>query len=272
MSDPPAIFPGMLELVRVRAFAIIEELEVHFAPGFNVLTGETGAGKSILVEALHLVLGGRAQADSVRTGAEEAEVQALFRPRDPAACDARLQSLGLPSAGSELVVRRTVQREGRSRAFVNGALATAGQLQQATRGLLDISGQHEHVGLLDAALHLDLLDAHAALGPLRGEYAAAFAALAEAERGRAQLDSDESARVEKADWLRYQLDELVKADPQPGEDEKLAQERRVLAAAEKLRAGALEAEALLAESGAARAAKRLEEMALIDPALQKLAP
>ena len=261
----------MLELLRVRAFAIIEELEVHFAPGFNALTGETGAGKTILVDALHLVLGGRALTDSVRTGAEEAEVQALFRPRDLAACDARLQALGLPAAGAELVVRRTVQREGRSRAWVNGALATAAQLQQATRGLLDISGQHEHVGLLDAVLHLDLLDAHAQLAALRAEYAAAFSALADAERARAQLDSDETARAEKADWLRYQLDELVKADPRPGEDELLAQERRVLAAAEKLRAGAQEAEALLAETGVARAAKRLEEMASIDPALQKLA-
>ena len=261
----------MLELLRVKAFAIIDELEVHFASGFNVLTGETGAGKSILVDALHLVLGGRAQADSVRTGAEEAEVQALFRPRDPAACDARLLTLGLPAAGGELVVRRTVQREGRSRAFVNGALATAAQLQQATRGLLDISGQHEHVGLLDAALHLDLLDAHAALGALRADYAAAFAALSEAERVRAQLDSDEEQRAQRADWLKFQLDELVKADPRPGEDEQLAQERRVLAAAEKLRAGAEETEGLLADAGAARAAKKLEEMAAIDPALGKLA-
>jgi DNA repair protein RecN (Recombination protein N) len=261
----------MLELLRVKAFAIIDELEVHFAPGFNVLTGETGAGKSILVDALHLVLGGRAQADSVRTGAEEAEVQALFRPRDPTECDARLAALGLPAAGGELVVRRTVQREGRSRAWVNGALATAAQLQQATRGLLDISGQHEHVGLLDAALHLDLLDAHAALGALRGEYAAAFSALFEAERARAQLDSDESQRAQRADWLKFQLDELVKADPQPGEDEKLLQQRRVLAAAEKLRAGAEEAEAVLSESGAARAAKKIEELAGIDPALARLA-
>lgn len=268
----------MLELLRVRAFAIIDELEVNFASGFNVLTGETGAGKSILVSALHLLLGGRAQADSVRTGAEEAEVQALFRPRDPSACDARLLALGLPGAGAELVVRRTVQREspggeaarGRSRAWVNGALATAAQLQQATRGLLDISGQHEHVGLLDAGLHLDLLDAHAGIVELREQYAAAFGALAEAERARAQLDSDESLRAQRADWLKFQLDELGKADPQPGEDEKLAQERRVLAAAEKLRAGAHESEALLSELGAAKAARRLEEMALIDPALQKL--
>jgi DNA repair protein RecN (Recombination protein N) len=271
MSDPSAILPRMLELLRVRAFAIIEELEVHFAPGFNVLTGETGAGKSILVEALHLVLGGRAQADSVRTGAEEAEVQALFRPRHPAECDARLQALGLPAAGGELVVRRTVQREGRSRAWVNGALATAAQLQAATRGLLDISGQHEHVGLLDAALHLDLLDAHAQLGELRGRFAEAFAALAEAEKGRAQLDSDESQRAQRADWLRFQLDELTKAMPEPGEDDRLAQERRVLAAAEKLRAGAQEAEAVLAEARPGRAAKKLEEMAAIDPALTALA-
>src|SRR5438105_13192431 len=137
----------MLELLRVRAFAIIEELEVHFGPGFNVLTGETGAGKSILVDALHLVLGGRAQADSVRTGAEEAEVEALFRPRDAAAFEARLEQQGLPRAGAELLVRRVVLVEGRSRAYVNGALATAAQLQQLTSGLLDISGQHEHVAL-----------------------------------------------------------------------------------------------------------------------------
>src|SRR5256712_10627315 len=238
MSDPSAILPGMLELVRVRAFAIIEELEVHFAPGFNVLTGETGAGKSILVEALHLVLGGRAQADSVRTGAEEAEVQALFRPRDPGECDARRQSLGLPAAGSELVVRRTLQREGRSRAWVNGALATAGQLQAATRGLLDISGQHEHVGLLDAALHLDLLDAHAQLGELKGRFGQAFASLAEAEKARAQLDSDESQRAQRADWLKFQLDELEKTAPQAGEGDPVGQGRGGPGAARKRRGGA----------------------------------
>src|SRR5438067_12941110 len=265
----------MLELLRVRAFAIIDELEAHFAPGFNVLTGETGAGKSILVDALHLVLGGRAQVEAVRTGADEAEVQALFRPRDPAATDARLSGLGLPAAGAELVVRRTVQREGRSRAWVNGALATAAQLAQATRGLLDISGQHEHVGLLDAQTHLALLDAYAGLS-LR-DYETAFLQLAEAERVRARLDSDESARSERASFLRYQLDELCKADPRAGEDEALAQERRVLAAAERLRAGADEAESLLrsgdqaAVTLAARAVRRLEELSGIDPQLAALA-
>ena len=95
----------MLELLRVRAFAIIDELEAHFAPGFNVLTGETGAGKSILVDALHLVLGGRAQAEAVRTGADEAEVQALFRPREPAATDARLSGTADDRSSSRAVAR-----------------------------------------------------------------------------------------------------------------------------------------------------------------------
>src|SRR5882672_6521767 len=205
LSDPSAILPAMLELLRVRAFAIIEELEVHFAAGFNVLTGETGAGKSILVDALHLVLGGRAQADSVRTGAEEAEVEALFRPRDPGAVAARLEKLGLPPSGAELLVRRVVQREGRSRAYVNGALATAAQLQAVTSALLDISGQHEHVGLLDAGKHLELLDAHARVGPARAAYAEAYAALDAAEKARAALDADESARAQRADFLAFQL-------------------------------------------------------------------
>src|SRR5438067_7870247 len=233
----------MLDLLTVRAFAIIDELEVRFASGLNVLTGETGAGKTILVDALHLVLGGRAQADVVRTGAEEAEVQALFRPRDPERTDLRLRALGLPACGAEMVVRRIVQREGRSRAYVNGALATASQLQQATRGILDISGQHEHVGLLDPDTHLDLLDAYAQAGPLRAVYQEAFAALSEAERQRARLDSDESARAERASFLRYQLDELSKADPRTRQDEALVLQRRRPAPAERPRARADDAEA-----------------------------
>src|SRR5258707_3004306 len=131
LSDPSAILPAMLELLRVRAFAIIEELEVHFAAGFNVLTGETGAGKSILVDALHLVLGGRAQADSVRTGAEDAEVQALFRPRDPAECDARLQALGLPAAGGEAGGRGPRDPDGRSPPPVHRPPAPPARLQHS---------------------------------------------------------------------------------------------------------------------------------------------
>src|SRR5205085_2249500 len=190
----------MLELLRVRAFAIIDELEAHFAPGFNVLTGETGAGKSILVDALHLVLGGRAQADAVRTGAEEAEVQALFRPRDPAATDARLTQLGLPAAGAELVVRRTVQREGRSRAWVNGALATAAQPAQERRVLAAAEklrgGAEEAEALLrsgDAAAVVSSSRACKRLEELAG-IDPSLASVAAAVRGAA-AELDEAART-----------------------------------------------------------------------------
>src|SRR4051812_41154792 len=136
----------MLDLLTVRAFAIIDELEVRFSAGLNVLTGETGAGKTILVDALHLVLGGRAQADVVRTGAEEAEVQALFLPRDPDRTDERLRALGLPPCGAEMVVRRIVQREGRSRAYVNGALAPPRSSNKPPRAFSTSTGNNSTSG------------------------------------------------------------------------------------------------------------------------------
>ena len=265
----------MLTALKVRALAIIDELEVAFGPGLTALTGETGAGKSILVDALHLVLGGRAAAEVVRTGAEEASVEALFAPEDPVAMDARLLALGLPAGGAELVVRRVIAREGRSRGYVNGALASAAQLARATRGLVDISGQHEHVSLLDAASHLDLLDAHAGLAALRERYAAAYATLAEAARAAAQLDTDEAERARRADYLRFCVQELDDVSPEPAEDETLAQERRVLSGAQKLRTLAEEAEALLYSGEVAAVERAGAALALVDEAAEidaQLAP
>src|SRR5512142_267649 len=131
----------MLTTLRISGFAVVDAVEVQFGPGLNVLTGETGAGKSILVNALHLVLGGRMTADVLREGADEAVVEALFElPADHPAWE----RLGLPPA-AELLVRRVVTRGGRGRAFVNGTLCTISMLESAMRGLVDISGQHEHV-------------------------------------------------------------------------------------------------------------------------------
>src|SRR5512138_1134445 len=161
----------MLTTLRISGFAIVDAIEVRFGPGLNVLTGETGAGKSILVNALHLVLGGRMSAEVLRDGAEEAVVEALFElPADHPVL-ARLAAAGLLEDGDrdakaetrELLVRRVAARGGRGRALVNGALCTVSMLEQALRGAVDISGQHEHVSLLDASTHLDLLDAHAGL-------------------------------------------------------------------------------------------------------------
>src|SRR5512139_1038447 len=164
----------MLTTLRISGFAIVDAVEVRFGPGLNVLTGETGAGKSILVNALHLVLGGRMTGDVLREGADEAVVEALFELPAAHRVFARLEAAGLrparaegsggpPAETCELLVRRVASRGGRGRAFVNGALCTVSMLEGALRGLVDVSGQHEHVSLLDPAAHTEILDAFAGL-------------------------------------------------------------------------------------------------------------
>src|SRR5215211_7632275 len=137
----------MLRFLRIRNLAVIEAVEVEFEPGFNVLTGETGAGKSILVEAVGLLLGARASADLVRTGETQATIEAIFEQ----------------APGGELIVRRELTSQGRSRSFINGALATAAALRDLSARLVELHGQHEHQALLDPFGHLPLLDEYAGL-------------------------------------------------------------------------------------------------------------
>src|SRR5512140_3233116 len=146
----------MLTTLRISGLAIVDQVEVAFGPGLNVLTGETGAGKSILLEALHLVLGGRMRADVLREGADEAVVEALFELPEGHPVAARLAALGLPvpAGGAELLVHRSAARSGRGRALVNGALCSISMLEAALRGLVDLTGQHQHVALLEEAGHL----------------------------------------------------------------------------------------------------------------------
>ncbi len=150
----------MLRFLRINRLAVIDAVEVEFGPGFNVLTGETGAGKSILVEAVGLLLGGRASGDLVRTGEETAAIEAIFE-----------------NDGEELVVRREITAQGRSRAFVNGALATAGALKELSGRLVELHGQHEHQTLLDPSTHLDLLDAFGDLDGLAAPVGVAWEAM-----------------------------------------------------------------------------------------------
>ena len=241
---------GMLTTLRISGLAIVDQAEVAFGPGLNVLTGETGAGKSILVQALHLVLGGRMAADALREGAEEAVVEALFDlpARHPVL--ERLLAAGLPVAveGGEVLVRRSAARGGRGRAFVNGALCTVGMLESCARGLVDLTGQHEHVALLDEASHVALLDAFAGVdgeGGLLTRYRAAHAVLASALRRRAELARAREERARRADWLTFQLGELDALRPAAGEDRALERERQLLASAERLRGAARGAEAAI---------------------------
>ncbi len=267
----------MLTTLRLAGFAIVDQAEVRFGPGLNVLTGETGAGKSLLVNALHLVLGGRMSADVLRDGAEEASVEALFElPADHPVLS-RLEAAGVPRPESgELLVRRAVSRSGRGRAFVNGSLVTVSMLEQALRGLVDLSGQHEHVSLLDEATHLSLLDAfggQAGEEGLAARYRAAWDGLAARAREREALLAEEGERARRVDYLAFQLRELEAAEARPGEDAELEAERRVLAASERLReAGRAAGDLAYGGEGSAserlgRAVRLLADAAETDPRL-----
>ena len=265
----------MLLALRIESFTVVEEVEVAFGPGLTVLTGETGAGKSILVDALGLLLGTRADAECVRSGAEEAVVEAVFQ-RTPGLA-LRLEALGLPDHGDEVVLRRVVGRAGRSKVHVNGALASVGVLGQLMRGELDIAGQHAHVGLFEAATHRAALDRWEGVLPALEAYRAAHAPLVALEAERQSLGGDAAAQEARAEFARFQLDELERLAPAPGEEPALEAERRRLAGVERLRAAALESEAMLGgeDAGvctvAARAARMLEEAARTDPDLGEAA-
>lgn len=233
----------MLIALKIANFAVIDEAEVEFGPGLTVMTGETGAGKSILVDALGLLLGGRAEVEVIRAGSEEAAVEGLFE-KTPALAE-RLASLGLPDQDDEVGIRRIIGRTGRGKAYVNGALVTVGVLSRLMRGLIDIAGQHEHVALFDASMHRDLLDRFGQLLPKVATYRAALGELREVDGRIAALGGDERTARERMDFLRFQLDEIEKLGPTAGEDVQLDEERRRLAGAEKLRRSANEAETLV---------------------------
>jgi DNA repair protein RecN (Recombination protein N) len=245
----------MLRLLRIRNLAVIEAVEVEFEPGFNVLTGETGAGKSIVVEAVGLLLGARASADLVRTGESQATIEALFDDVD----------------GSEILIRREVSSSGRSRSFVNGDLATAGALRDLSSRLVEIHGQHEHQTLLDPLSHLPLLDSCADLGDLAERVSASWRTMRQL---REQLDRSRMDGREKAarlELLAFQLSEIEKARPIAGEDEELAASKQVLANAERVQRLCEESYATLYDTDEAVLAglgnvwKRVGELASLDP-------
>jgi DNA repair protein RecN (Recombination protein N) len=234
----------MLTVIRVRQLAIIDTLELELGGGLNVVTGETGAGKSILIGALKLVLGGRASADLVRSGADRAEVEAMFDLTESPELRERLSEL-LGHDEEELIVRRVVPASGRSRAYVNGTLATAVQLSQLTQGLVDICSQHEHHTLVDPGSHLRYLDTFADIVALRDHVSEAWATFLSAQREMDALHERASRRAEREATLRFQLDEIDAIDPKPGEREDIEREHERLAHAENLSKLTRHAEAVL---------------------------
>jgi DNA repair protein RecN (Recombination protein N) len=207
----------MLRFLRIQHLAVIDSVEVEFDPGFNVLTGETGAGKSILVGAVGLLLGGRASGDLVRTGEENATVEAIFE-----------------SAGEEILIRRDITAQGRSRAFINGTLATAGALKELSARLIELHGQHEHQTLLDPSTHLPVLDLFGELDPLVARTSAAFEVMRRCGEELARKRTATRDRDARLELITFQLGELGRAAPRPGEDDELSAVRHVLANAERV--------------------------------------
>jgi DNA repair protein RecN (Recombination protein N) len=225
----------MLIGLGVRDVVLIERLDLAFGPGLTALTGETGAGKSIILDALGLAVGRRADAGLVRRGADQASASAIFAPGPGHAVWAILEDKGLGCAPDEdLVLRRTLSADGRSRAFVNDQPATAAVLRELGALLLEVHGQHETVGLLDSATHRPLLDAFGVLGPELAACAETWSRW-RAARDKAQALEDAAGRsAEESAELSARLAELDRLDPREGEETALAGERALLGAAEKM--------------------------------------
>ncbi len=237
----------MLRELRIRNFAVIESVTVPFAPGLNVLTGETGAGKSILIDAILLVRGARAQGDAIRSDAETATVEAVLDvSRHPGAA-AVLDEAGLRADDGEVVIRRELARSGRHRAFLNDSPVTVALLERLGDQLVEVHGQHEHQRLLEPARQLELLDRFADADELVERVGALFskhrAAREEVERTRGA----ERDRAQREDLLRFQVSELEAARIVPGEEAELRLELKRLQHAERFTAGVAEAAALLDE-------------------------
>ena len=249
----------MLTLLRVSGFALIDEVELALGPGLTVITGETGAGKSILVEALGLLRGGRASTELIRSGVDEARVEAVFELAPDSELRSRLLGDGR-EVGDGLLVRRGIARNGRGRIHLGGGLATTADLAASVGKLCDITSQHDQQLLMDPGCQLDILDAFAGHGALVGEAKEAYRLLGEARAALAAFDADARARGEREDLLRFQLGELEQADLKPGEDDALRAERERCKGAEKFLAACTRGEEGL-YSGEDAAAGRIAQVA-----------
>lgn len=265
----------MLSELSIYNFAIIQNLEVSFKPGLNILTGETGAGKSILVGAVNLILGSRASQEMIRTGANEATVEGVFPDSWGGALRELLGELDL-QPGSEIIVRRSINRSGRNRAFINDQQVSLQQLQQLAKGLISISGQHEHQLLLDPEVHLGLLDTFGHLGEACVDLGRVYAEWSRTQESLKRLRQFKLEQASKIDWMRFQLQELESAKLLPDEDNELESERNILRHAATLRDAAKTAhESLYAGKGAvleqlAQVEKQLATLRQIDPSLGHL--
>ncbi len=264
----------MLTQLSIRDFAIVDHLELEFGRGFTALTGETGAGKSILIDALSLALGERAGGELVRAGCERAEVAAEFATDGVRELQSWLREQALEGDGERLLLRRVIDAGGRSRAFVNGRAATLNQLREAGEWLVDIHGQHAHQSLLKSEMQRSILDDHAGLSRLAADTALAFREWQKLCRARSEHQTHAAARNAEREQLSWQVEDLARLAAAPGEWDAIQSEHGRLAHAASLIEGAQAAiDSLSDAEGAALAVlsgvlSRLRPLVEYDPALK----
>jgi DNA repair protein RecN (Recombination protein N) len=261
--------PAMLQTLRVRNLALVEDISVEFKPGLNVITGETGAGKSVIIGALGLLLGERADKSLIRAGADQCLAEAVFQLSDSAAVDAILDEVGLPPCeAGQLLVRRTLLASGAGKNFINDSSTTSQVLKRMGEHLVDMHGPYDHQSLLNTDFQLDILDAFGHLWESRSVYEAAYSAYRDAQTQRKELEGASEQDVsQQIDLLAFQVKEIEDLAPVEGEDEAIAQEQVQVANAQRILelAGGLQSALMEGENaafnGLAFAHKNLGELA-----------
>ncbi|HRU27066.1 MAG TPA: DNA repair protein RecN [Smithellaceae bacterium] len=223
----------MLNDLSIKNFAIIDELNVSFGKGLNIISGETGAGKSIIIGAVSLLLGERATSDMIRAQTDSTVVEALFDISAYGGLRRKLEEMGFP-ASDELVVRRVISRSGKNKVSINGQMATLANLSAISESLINICGQHEHQVILDAENHVGILDEFGGCLDLFNEYSAVYGRYVEIRAQINKLEGLRRSREEKTELLKFQLKEITDINPLPGEDNQLTAEKKVLVNAQKL--------------------------------------
>ena len=266
----------MLTELSIRNLAVVESATISFRDGFHVLTGETGAGKSIVVDALSLAAGGRGSAELVRAGCEKAEIEAQFDLPADHPVWRMLADMGIEAVpGEPLIIRRDISTQGKSVCRINGRLVNLSALREAGELLINIHGQHEHQSLTKAERHIDWLDLYDAerIGPVKARYQEEYREYVAALKQLRELRESGQQALHMADLYRFQLEEIAAAELKVGEDESLMEEKRMLSNAEELYQNVAEAyEAIYAGKGlstVARAMQRIEDIADVDPTALK---
>lgn len=221
----------MLELLKIRNIAIIDSAEIPFKKGLNILSGETGAGKSIILEAISLLLGSRAHSELVRSECDEGVVEGVFNTSDIPWIGERLESFGFSHPTSELIIKRSVNRSGKHRISINGELANLSTLQHVCEGLIDLCGQHEHQSLLKSQTQLDLLDRFGGLTERAQNLVNAWTRVSGFQKALQELQEAEYERNQRSSFLKFQIEEIQTARLEPGEDEALQKEKHLLQSA-----------------------------------------